>query len=188
MYITSSDTHHSPLSLFFFLQSDKQFSSCLGKKGLQHRTPHSPALFFKHSTVGYSSSLDESNQKLVFCFSSIAINTSHLQLSSFTRPCSAPTPSTTAVLCQETAPPPRNWLLQLPAKTTHPAPRPRYPTTPTIRPGPCGWTLPTTQDVPQREDAASRELKTRFPGGVVKQAGPQTRVRGLLCSRPTLRF
>ena len=87
----SSPSSKQPF-FFFFFQSDKQFSSCLGKKGLQHRTPHSPALFFKHSTVGYSSSLDESNQKPVFCFSSIAINTSHLQLSSSTRPSSAPTP------------------------------------------------------------------------------------------------
>lgn len=42
--------------------------------------------------------------------------------------------------------------------------------------------IPITQDVPQREDAASRQLETRFPGGVVKQAEPRTRVRGLLCS------
>ena len=75
-----------------------------------------------------------------------------------------------------------------PSQNHPPAPRPRYPPTPNIRPGPCGWTLPTTQDVPQREDAASGELKTRFPGGVAKQADPQTRVRGPLCSRPTLRF
>lgn len=41
MYIISSDAHHSPLretGFVLFFQSDKQFSSCLGKKGLQHRT------------------------------------------------------------------------------------------------------------------------------------------------------
>ena len=82
--------------LFFFFQSDKQFSSCLGKKGLQHRTRC--CFFFKlHSTLDYSSSLDESNQKQVFCFSSIAINTSHLQLSSSTSPSSAPRPSVLAL-------------------------------------------------------------------------------------------
>ena len=108
MYIISSDAHHSPLRktvvVFFFFQSDKQFSSCLGKKGLQHRTRC--CFFFKlHSTLDYSSSLDESNQKQVFCFSSIAINTSHLQLSSSTSPSSAPTPATTAALCHEPAHP-----------------------------------------------------------------------------------
>lgn len=66
--------------------------------------------------------------------------------------------------------------------------RPPYPPSPDIRPDPCGWTFPTTQDVPQREDAASRQLETRFPEGVVKQAEIRTRVSGLLCSRPTLRF
>lgn len=113
MYIISSDAHHSPLRktvvfffcflCFFFSQSDKRFSSCLGKKGLQHRTRF---FFLKlHSTLDYSSSLDESNQKQVFCFSSIAINTSHLQLSSSTSPSSAPTPATTAALCHEPAHP-----------------------------------------------------------------------------------